>query len=100
MDRNITIFSLSLFLLFVLILGACSPGSENIPTPTASILESEDESAEKQASTVLETQAPPPEAEAASPDKPTPKQGLVASDPTTVNIASGEPVLVEFFAFW
>jgi len=32
--------------------------------------------------------------------QPTPRSGLQASDPTTVNLASGGPTLVEFFAFW
>jgi hypothetical protein len=32
--------------------------------------------------------------------KPTPRAGLVATDPSTVNLASGEIQLVEFFAFW
>jgi hypothetical protein len=29
-----------------------------------------------------------------------PRQGLAASDPTVVNLVSGMPTLVEFFAFW
>lgn len=31
---------------------------------------------------------------------PTPKTGLASTDPSTVNLASGEPQLVELFAFW
>ena len=31
---------------------------------------------------------------------PTPKAGLVSTDPAVVNLASGEIQLVEFFAFW
>jgi hypothetical protein len=29
-----------------------------------------------------------------------PREGLEATDPTTVVLASGQPQLVEFFAFW
>jgi hypothetical protein len=31
---------------------------------------------------------------------PTARAGLEATDPTSVNLASGKPALVEFFAFW
>jgi hypothetical protein len=31
---------------------------------------------------------------------PTARAGLEATDPTGVNLASGKPTLVEFFAFW
>jgi hypothetical protein len=31
---------------------------------------------------------------------PTPREGLVSSDPGSVHLASGEIQLVEFFAFW
>ncbi len=30
----------------------------------------------------------------------TPRSELTATDPTGVNLASGKPTLVEFFAFW
>jgi hypothetical protein len=36
--------------------------------------------------------------EAASP--PPPRDEIIATDPTTVALASGEVQLVEFFAFW
>jgi ABC-type Na+ efflux pump permease subunit len=32
--------------------------------------------------------------------KPELKTGLVATDPDSVNLSSGKPTLVEFFAFW
>ncbi|MCK4741572.1 MAG: hypothetical protein KAS80_04760 [Anaerolineales bacterium] len=32
--------------------------------------------------------------------KPTPRLELSATEPSTVNLASGKPVLLEFFAFW
>ena len=31
---------------------------------------------------------------------PTPREGLEATDPSTVVLAAGKPTLVEFFAFW
>jgi len=31
---------------------------------------------------------------------PTPREGLESTDPSTVNLVSGEPQLVELFAFW
>jgi hypothetical protein len=31
---------------------------------------------------------------------PTAREGLTATDPTTVSLVSGKPTLVEFFAFW
>ncbi len=33
-------------------------------------------------------------------ETPTIKEGLVATNPALVNLASGEPTFVEFFAFW
>ncbi|OGO65561.1 MAG: hypothetical protein A2Z45_10390 [Chloroflexi bacterium RBG_19FT_COMBO_55_16] len=44
------------------------------------------------------TPFPYPEPGAGSP--PPVKEGLEASDPATVQLASGKPQLVEFFAFW
>ncbi len=32
--------------------------------------------------------------------KPTPRPELIATDPSTVNLASGSPQVLEFFAFW
>lgn len=29
-----------------------------------------------------------------------PRRGLQATDPTSVELAAGEPTLVEFFAYW
>jgi hypothetical protein len=57
--------------------------------------------------TAVPTAPPAPEAtEAAAPTDappaaaPTARTGLEASDPTSVDLASGTPTLVEFFAFW
>ncbi len=44
--------------------------------------------------------APVPPESAPADVKPTPRPELSATDPSTVNLASGKPVLLEFFAFW
>ena len=41
-----------------------------------------------------------PETEAAPDVVPTPREGLEATDPSMVVLASGNPTLIEFFAFW
>ncbi len=41
----------------------------------------------------------PPESASAG-AKPTPRPELSATEPSTVNLASGRPMLLEFFAFW
>jgi hypothetical protein len=56
------------------------------------------------------TQVPPTQTSPAAPSEttaepaaastPTARPGLEATDPTSVSLASGGPVLVEFFAFW
>ena len=62
------------------------------------------ESAQEAAAQAPPTGAPE-ESEAQSPtvELTTPvevRQGLAATDPATVDLASGSPTLVEFFAFW
>lgn len=42
----------------------------------------------------------PETAESSSASAPTPRSGLVATDPEVVKLGSGEIQLVEFFAFW
>ncbi|MDF1500489.1 MAG: hypothetical protein P1P76_08470 [Anaerolineales bacterium] len=89
-----------LLLLFLIAVAACSPTVTSPATPTpqaAPVQEQAEESREVDAEPV---QPPAAEEEIIVEAKPTPKQGLMASDPTTVALASGEPVLVEFFAFW
>lgn len=84
------------FLLFMLILAACSSSS-----PVASPAETLGEAAPAADPT---TSQPVEEAQAGDTDSPaappTPRQDLHASDPSTVSLASGQLQLVEFFAFW
>ena len=46
------------------------------------------------------TLPPEPAVTEAPPAKPTPRQGLAASSPAEVALASGQVQLVEFFAYW
>ena len=43
---------------------------------------------------------PVPQESASADAKPTPRPELSATEPSTVNLASGRPILLEFFAFW
>ena len=102
MPRRWTITLLSAVLLLALALGACSSASESVPTPTSMPATAEQETDDTPVPTQEQSAAQEPEPQIDEPAevKPTPKSGLVATDPTTVNLASGEPKLVEFFAFW
>ncbi|MGD8633869.1 MAG: hypothetical protein PVF85_09890 [Anaerolineales bacterium] len=84
---------LTLILGLLVFVGACSSAPEAAPTPTA-------EPVPTQAQATQTPVPTPSEEEVLTDAKPTPKQGLVATDPTTVDLASGGPKLVEFFAFW
>ena len=100
---------LTLGLLGVFILSACTPNASApsptqtpapepaAPAPTAPV------SAPSGASEVSEVASAAPEiAEIEEPEIIPTSRGdeLHATDPATVNIASGEPQLIEFFAFW
>ncbi len=94
-----------------LILAACQSGfvpsapapgtslSADLPEPTA---EPQAEVLPTAAGVVAEDQSPTVElgADAGQPPAPTVRAALAATDPATVNLASGKPTLVEFFAYW
>lgn len=88
------------------VLAACSQvqgpvGTDLPPTANSSIPSQEaDVKAATQTNTVEENESEPIQSTEMSADKPTPRVGLVATDPSTVNLASGDIQLVEFFAFW
>lgn len=92
--------------LTVMMLGACT-GSSETATPTAA---EEGVTPELVATSPAAPTAQVPDATAGSadetpalPESPSPKPvrtELEATDPTTVSLASGRPMLVEFFAFW
>jgi len=78
---------------------------QSAPQTTAQVLPPAPPASETSALPV-ESDAPAPDSEQAAPveQEPAPpfevRQGLAATDPATVNLASGTPTLVEFFAFW
>ena len=105
-----TIILLALLCLSAFVLSACSKGGASAsvdlpplpsetsppaspaPAPTATV----------PAPTDTAPQPTPVEQVADTPPEPLPtvRAGLEATDPTGVVLASGEPTLVEFFAFW
>ena len=93
---------LPLFVPVVLLLAACAPGTvaTNPPVP-ATELPGEVLSTATLAAPTLEpaTQAAPGEEATAAPVATSRGPGLHATDPTTVNLASGGLQFVEFFRF-
>jgi hypothetical protein len=96
---------LILGLLGILILSACAPPSTHaLPqTQTSAPEPAAPESVPSKVSEVVPSAVPvetePPAEEVVV--QPTSRGNeLEATDPTTVNIVSGEPQLIEFFAFW
>ena len=93
---------LTLGLLGILILSACAPPIP-APPPTQTVASEnvapENVPSEAASPTVAPIETVPPTEEVIV--QPTSRGNeLEATDPTTVNIASGEPQLIEFFAFW
>jgi len=92
---------LTLGLLAVFMLSACTPtasapASDSGVEPTAAPLQEE---APAPAATEAPVESEPVAVEPMG--VPTSRGSqLVATDPNTVNLASGEPQLIEFFAFW
>jgi hypothetical protein len=77
-------------------LSACGPAA----TPTEALPTATQPATLTPAPEVLGT-LPPATEESVSPvPTPTLRSGQEATDPTTVNLASGKPALVKFFAFW
>ncbi len=89
-----------------LILASCSQAQRSVkteqPTTAVEAISSPESvvTTDTQMKTVEENEPGPIEATEESTEKPTPRAGLVATDPSTVSLASGEIQLVEFFAFW
>ncbi len=94
-------------LLGVFLLSACTPKKATPPPPPPVQLPEPSEPTSASAEAEMSEFAPVAPTEAISPTAepilaiPTSRGNkLEATDPTTVNIASGEPQLIEFFAFW
>ena len=99
-----TLFTLGFLAVFIL--SACTP---SVSAPTAA-----PESGEMPVATHVEESAPaqeeaPAEEGAMATEEPVEEpmamatsrgSQLAATDPSTVNLTSGEPQLIEFFAFW
>jgi hypothetical protein len=89
--------SLALYMLAagLFALSACTTPADLAPPPTATptpdIGESDSAPAEEPQEQVQSAETPLPRV---------PRQALEATDPSTVVLASGQPQLVEFFAFW
>jgi hypothetical protein len=113
--RKKTLAFIVLFSLSLLVLSACSGAGStgevvNTPLPATATPFVEVEPVEEQV--VVEAPEAIPTEAASLPDPvevvedaapgptPTARPGLEATDPTGVSLVSGDPTLVEFFAFW
>jgi hypothetical protein len=84
---------------FVIVLSACTGGAiTEVDPPTETPAEAQMESVDDTAPQAEDPAAVPTITDAASPR--VPRGGLEATDPATVVLASGQPQIVEFFAFW
>ncbi len=100
MQRTIIYLRFVIFTLAVVLVAACSDSTQTAPTATSEMLPAEVQAEDTPAPVEVATQTPASEEESNAQVLPTPKQGLAATDPTTIDLASGKPMLVEFFAFW
>lgn len=90
---------LSILALLVLLITACSGGT------APQVLAPSDPQAGGESDTAVDSAQPaqdPVELDAPveGNQQPEPRQGLEATDPGSVVLASGQPQIVEFFAFW
>ena len=89
-------------LMSALVLVACKPlvvATQPPPTPIPSESPVPQEPEATPAVRPAPTETMPAQAEIVVP-KPGRRYGLAATDPASVNLGGGTPVLVEFFAFW
>jgi hypothetical protein len=68
-----------------------------VPTPTFTVAPQPDDNGEGNSG---QSDAAPTQEETIPEPTPFDLTQLHATDPTTVNLASGKPTLLEFFAFW
>ncbi|MBE9478572.1 MAG: hypothetical protein IMY80_01290 [Chloroflexi bacterium] len=109
MRRKANFIILGIVVLTGLLLAACTGASQQVDRddPSADIASQQqevDEGAPVGDGEVSEGEdaAPAPVLTESAPADvlPTPRPELSATEPSTVNLASGKPVLLEFFAFW
>ena len=107
MRRKDNFIVLGIVILTGLLLAACTGESQQVDrdpvVDTASQQQEGAEGAPVGNVEVSEGEAEPtpvPPESAPADVKPTPRPELSATDPSTVNLASGSPQVLEFFAFW
>ena len=107
MGRKSNFIVLGVIVLAGLLLAACTGASQqvdrepNVDTPPLEQDVDKDapvENVEVSEGDVAPVPVPPESASAGA--KPTPRPELSTTEPSTVNLASGRPMLLEFFAFW
>jgi flagellar basal body-associated protein FliL len=82
----------------IVFVGGKGPGSEVVIVPTESVVQADVSQAQEQPPTeIAESVDPTATAEI---NTPAPKTELSATDPSSVNLTSGDIQLVEAFAFW
>ena len=105
MRRKDNFISLGIVILTGLLLAACTGTSQQVDDAFVDAAQQQevDEAAPAGNVEVSEGEAAPTPVspESVSVDvKTTPRPELSATDPSTVNLASGSPQVLEFFAFW
>ncbi len=107
MRRKANFIVLGIVVLAGLLLAACTRPSQEVDRDpyidTPPLQQDVDEDTPVENVEVSEGEAAPtsvPPESAPANVKPTPRPELSATEPSTVNLASGRPQLVEFFAFW
>ena len=107
MTRKTIIIFMGALVLTGLLLAACTGATQQADRdPNVDTAPSQQEAEEGAPVGNLDVQegesdpTPIPPESAPTDVKPTPRPELSATDPATVSLASGEPQLVEFFAFW
>ena len=109
MRRKANFIVLGIVVLTGMLLAACTGASQQVDRDDPSVdIASQQQEVDEGAPVVNvevsegEDTAPAPVLPESVPAdvRPTPRPELSATEPSTVNLASGKPVLLEFFAFW
>jgi hypothetical protein len=77
-----------------ILLSACAPAAAPTGVPDVAPAEPLPQATQPEVAPAGPGAADPPGA------TPTARRGLEATDPTSVTLGAGQPVLLEFFAFW
>ena len=99
MTQNTRTAMIAMAGVIILVAGCVPQSAPPPPTPTPTVTPTVP--AEPATEAAPAEDAVEPTAVGEAPSEPaTPRPGLAATDPSTVMLASGQPQLVEFFAFW